>query len=97
MVGDRRKVSIDLSFNRVLVNLVCRREEDEEALYEWVAQKVQWALEPFPFTRCEQLSGPFEHEQPGSEHILFFEATLASPNGQCFEAKQALQEVDWWN
>ena len=98
MIGDRRKVAYEQNWNRIIVNLVCHRVDDEEGLYEEVARQLEWELEKFPLTHAVNLAGPFDHEQPGNEEILFFEATLASPNGQCFEAKEHLHYCrEWWN
>jgi len=100
MVGDRRKVSHEQSFNSIIVNLVCHRVDDDclEDLYEAVLKQARRFLVDHGFTwTTVEISGPFYHEQPGSENIIFYEAHLKSPNGQCYEAKDEMQFVDWWN
>jgi len=100
MVRDRRKMSHEESFNAIIVNLVCHRVDDDrlEDLYEVVLKQVRRFLVDHEFTWTTiEIRGPFYHEQPGSENIIFYEAHLGSPNGQCFEAKDELQLVDWWN
>lgn len=94
---DRKKLAYIESPFKVLVNLLCHRVDDEEELYERVTRSLAYHLEKFPLTIASELRGPFEHEQEGSENVLFFEAGLASPNGQCFEAKEYLSFVEWWN
>lgn len=99
MVGDRRKISHEQSFNAIIVNLVCHRvdENDLEDLYGAVLRKARRFLaNDFNLTTVE-IRGPFYHEQPGNENIIFYEAHLRSPNGQCFEARDEMRLVDWWN
>lgn len=93
---DRKKLAYSPTHTVVLINLLCHRADDEEALREAVEQRLAWELEEFPLVG-HNLKGLFEHEQEGSEDILFFECTLFSPSGQCFDAKDKLHWIDWWN
>lgn len=91
---DRRGLAHD-THNSTFVNLMCHTVDDKEALRKTVQQRLVWALEEFPLVR-HQLGGLFAHDQ-SSKSMLFFDCALSSPSGQCFDARDKLQWIEWWN
>lgn len=101
MVGDRKTLAYEESFNAVCVNITLRRVADDEIedCYEAVTARLRRLLQAFPLVIASELRGPFFHEQPGNERIMFFEVSLQSPNGACFDAADAIREQNQigWN